>query len=146
MNIIKAFLHITIAVAIALVGLVIASLPSRAVAMPGQADIAECVFQGDYTLSVGESMCWPLQPRTTVVIQGPKYMWGMRNVARYVDKRVDRLSIISGVGVKCASYPGAFCLRVHKYRFTEPYQLSDNRVGEYRPGNDLYDGTATFGD
>ncbi len=145
MNIIKVIFHITLAIVISLVGLVIASLPARAAAMPGQADLDPCVTTSDYTLDVGQSICWPLQPNTTVVVQGPVYMWGLRNVAKYVDARVDRLRIISRVGVKCADYPWAFCLRVHKYRFNYAWQ-ADGRMAEYRAGNDRYDGTATFGD
>ena len=95
----------------------------------------------DYDTPVDDMMCWPMQPNTTVVIQGPRYMWGMRNVARYLDPRIKRLAIVSNVGVKCNTpqFQSAFCITVRKRVLPEEYW------GTYLPNEGRFDGTATSG-
>ena len=100
----------------------------------------ECIGT-DYSTPINDMMCWPMQPNTTVVIQGPRYMWGMRNVARYIDPRVKRLAIVSNVGVRCSElqFSQAFCITVRKR------VLPEEVWGTYLPNDGRFDGTATSG-
>ena len=125
-------------------------------ASPAHADTAPCAYASSYEdpnstydTPMEDSVCWPLQPNSTIVLQGPRYAWGIRTVARYLDARLERLTIISAVGARCSDYPGAYCGRVQK-RWLSPAEQGYNgdqtaRMGEFQPDDNRYDGTATGG-
>lgn len=95
---------------------------------PAQATITEEQCHAwDYATPVRDALCFPLPNHSTVVVQGVKYMWGIRPLATDVD-RATGLTIISAVGVRCIDFPEAYCITVRKTA------LPPDRAGEFRVG------------
>lgn len=60
-----------------------------------------------------QSLCWPLEPGATVVIDtnGSK-AWRIRRAVRALDPLVEGLQFITDRSADCDQYPGTYCIRV----------------------------------
>lgn len=86
-------------------GIIIATKPAHAYEEDGSATTVEEAF-------------WQGQPRYSLtVIEAPRWAWGIRNVAKYINANVPGMTIAYAYGVDCDDFEGERCVTVERTSF-----------------------------